>query len=117
MRVLLLAVAALGLSFSAEASDPAVCPRPGPITAYGTVRSVSSMREEPHALMETYMVIGLPFPLCGKEQVTVHVVGGPACAKNDAMKVTGDFSPPSKLTGIARIAAEIQNVSCSPPRR
>jgi len=117
MRGLVLIVAALGFTICARASEPAVCPQPGPITAYGTVRSLQSMREEPQALMETFMVVGLPFPLCGKEQVTVHVIGVPACTEGDALKVTGDFSPPSRLTGIARISAEIHNVTCTPPKR
>lgn len=102
MRLTIL-VAALAASGMAAWADE--CPAPGTISVTGTVHGISTMREEPQAEAETFFTIKLVKAICGKSEIMANRIGTIACKEGDAIEVTGAFSPPSQLTGSARLKA------------
>ena len=113
MRGLIVALTGMAaITAGALAGAPDACSKPSEMTLSGTVRSMQSMREEPQAEVETYFEIELASPVCGKSSVNASLIGLIPCANGDAVTVTGEFSPPSKLTGMARIRADRGGVRC-----
>ena len=110
-------VVALGSAICAEATEPGACTVPGQQTLSGTVPSLQSMREEPHAAEQTFLDVVLPEAMCGQVGIAVHVIGESPCAFGDAATVTSDFETPSKLSGLAHMSAELGAIVCTPPKR
>ena len=107
-----LAAVALG----AHAASPNVCAKPSEMTLSGTLRAMQSLREEPQAEVETYFDIELASPICGKSTVKASVIGLIPCANGDAVTIEGEFSPPSQLTGMARMKGDRGGVRCEGKR-
>lgn len=108
-----LALAAMVLAQPAAAADPANCTTPENVTLTGKVHALQSMREEPQAEMQTFFDLELPAPYCGKEIINASVIGNVSCAEGSTITMTGELSPPGKLTGMAFFRGRAP-VSCTP---
>ena len=114
-KTAMLAVTALGLMATpmrADAAMPDACTKSSEITLKGRVNDIQSMREEPQAEIETFFVITLGEPICGKEKVTTSIIGKLACRDGDFITITGTFSPPSKMFDTARLKGERSGLRC-----
>lgn len=100
MRLVIAVAAFTAVSLSAQADE---CPGPSAITVTGTVHKISTMREEPQALPETFFVIRLVKPVCGKTEITANIIGPITCSEGDTIEASGAFSPPSKMFDTARL--------------
>jgi len=101
MRMGIWAAAAAVFCISGALADD--CPGPSTLTVNGTIHKISTMREEPQALPETFFTIALAKSICGKSEITANTIGAIPCAEGDAVEAKGEFSPPSQLTGVARL--------------
>jgi hypothetical protein len=106
----------VAMTTGAQAGTPDVCAKPSEMTLSGTLRGMQSLREEPQAEVETYFDIELASPICGKATVKASVIGFIPCANGDAVTMTGEFSPPSKLTGMARMKGDVSGLRCEEKR-
>jgi hypothetical protein len=82
------------------------------MTLKGRAESIQSMREEPQAEMETFFVIQVSPPLCGKNVVTASIIGTLPCTEGSFITITGTFSPPSKMFDTARLRGERSGLRC-----
>ena len=95
-----------------EPSNPEICRKTSVMTLTGKIRSIQSMREEPQAELQTFFLLDLSAPLCGTRTVSASMIGRIACAENDTIAITGDYSPPEKMFNTARLSGR-QNARCS----
>ena len=86
-----------------EPPSPEICQKTSVMTLTGKIRSIQSMREEPQAELQTFFFLDLSAPLCGTGTVSASMIGRIACAENDIITITGDYSPPEKMFNTARL--------------
>lgn len=86
-----------------EPPNPEICQKASVMTLTGKIRSLQSMREEPQAELQTFFFLDLSAPLCGTSTISASMIGAIACAENDTIAITGEYSPPERMFNTARL--------------